>query len=465
MCVLTCIEFLRVLCVPVEGDMVESLHEVESQLRQLKAKRKAVHRDKYRGRVNDRRLLQDAFVLYVLTDCNLAAPLALMDCFGRVPHDEVRAHVEQQYLETPVEEMAQYSCVNDCIEPKVGPQTNKFFKEWKLTEWVNKINSDIGTTPSFSNIAEELNAGASIQEPTEKKDGPNPESTRKWIQRWRRKWKARVARVPTQLGADVATLSTKAGRVFFRSKKRFSAKCGVPFWGPFFGPHFGSFSNGQTNVVPKIRASFWAPRKRKTKRQVSTSWSVWNAAEQTATSSGHRVLRCNLDETMLPRSFGNQKGVVVRRRPKGQQKLLAQKNPSRGNLSFAAIICDDTTMQPRLPQVLVGNEHVLRLQDLDAVKASLPANVYLIRRKSCWLDHVLFAQIITWLREAVSKVDKHIQILLLCDASPVHLHPLVLQTSKKASPPLLRSCVLHVAIAAMRHSLVQEIQGTISEAI
>jgi len=168
---------------------------------------------------------------------------------------------------------------------------------------------------------------------------------------------------------------------------------------------------------------------------------------------------------MLPRSFGNQKGVVVRRRPKGQQKLLAQKNPSRGNLSFAAIICDDTTMQPRLPQVLVGNEHVLRLQDLDAVKASLPANVYLIRRKSCWLDHVLFAQIITWLREAVSKVDKHIQILLLCDASPVHLHPLVLQTSKKASPPLLRSCVLHVAIAAMRHSLVQEIQGTISEAI
>ena len=110
---------------------------------------------------------------------------------------------------------------------------------------------------------------------------------------------------------------------------------------------------------------------------------------------------------------------------------MAQKNPNRGNISYVAIICDDTSIQPRLPQVLVGNEHVLRVQDLEAVKASLPANVFLIRRKSCWVDHVLFAQILKWLRAAVSAIDPHIQILLLCDTSPVHLHGLVFQTAKE----------------------------------
>ena len=133
---------------------------------------------------------------------------------------------------------------------------------------------------------------------------------------------------------------------------------------------------------------------------------------------------------MLPRAFGDQKGVVMRRRPKGQQKVLEHKNPNRGNLTFVGIICDDTSIQPRLPQILLGNEHVLRVQDMDAVRDLLPSNVYLIRGKSGWVDHVLFAQILEWLRAAVSEIDPNIQILLLVDTSPVHLHPWVLKTAK-----------------------------------
>ena len=134
---------------------------------------------------------------------------------------------------------------------------------------------------------------------------------------------------------------------------------------------------------------------------------------------------------MLPRSFGDQIGVVTRRRAKGQQKLLAQANSHRGNLTYIAIICDDTSIQPRLPQVLVGAEHVLRVKDLKTVQNLVPANVYLIRRKSGWLDNVLFAQIVKWLRAAVSQIDPHIQILLLLDTSPVHLHKFVLKTAKE----------------------------------
>ena len=133
---------------------------------------------------------------------------------------------------------------------------------------------------------------------------------------------------------------------------------------------------------------------------------------------------------MLPRGFGDQKGVVARRPPRGQQKIMRFKNPDRGNLSYVAIICDDTSIQPVLPQILLGNEHVLRVQDLEAVKASLPSNVYLIRAKSGWVENCLFALILKWLRAAVSQIDPNIQILLLLDTSFVHLHPHVFRTAK-----------------------------------
>ena len=104
------------------------MHDVEKQLKQLRKKRKASQLVELRGGINDRRLLHDGFVLYVLTDCNLAAPLAFMDGFGRASHEEVRAHVEQQYLDKSVEELAQYLCVTDCIVPEVMPDTERFLR-------------------------------------------------------------------------------------------------------------------------------------------------------------------------------------------------------------------------------------------------------------------------------------------------------------------------------------------------
>ena len=191
-------------------------------------------------RHTDRKALEEAFVLYVLTDCNLSAPLAWMSRSGRVPHAEVRAYVEQQYLEKPVEELAQYSCANGRIQPKVRTVVEKFFKEWKLAEWVNNVNIDIGTTPSFSNIADELRAGAARDEREEPEDARRPHSTKKWIQRWRRKWEARIGRVPTQLGADITTLSAQAGDIFLGQKTKTGYKNRARFWaqkkGPVLGP-------------------------------------------------------------------------------------------------------------------------------------------------------------------------------------------------------------------------------------
>ena len=151
-------------------------------------------------------------MLYVLTDCGIAAPVALMDRFCPVPHDEVRKRMETQFLEKPLDHLALYSCVDDHIEPPVTRRTEKFFREWKLAQWVSQVNDEIGTTPSFSNIAEELGDRGVGRDENHDTMIPKPESVDKWIQRWRRKWKGAIGRVRTQLGGDRAAISDKAGR-------------------------------------------------------------------------------------------------------------------------------------------------------------------------------------------------------------------------------------------------------------
>ena len=191
--------------------MVDTLHNLDNRLRELSTKRKKANQAAHRHRANQRRLLHDAFVLYVLTDCKFDAPLALMDQFNLVSHDEVRAHMEEQYLQKPVAELAQYRCVNNRIEPKVRRTTEKFFKEWKLRMWVQEINDKSATTASFSSIADELSVDSAVQETTGAGSMPTHAGTKKWIQRWRRKWKVSIGRVRTQLGGDITKLSTKVG--------------------------------------------------------------------------------------------------------------------------------------------------------------------------------------------------------------------------------------------------------------
>jgi len=38
-------------------------------------------------------------------------------------------------------------------------------------------------------------------------------------------------------------------------------------------------------------------------------------------------------------------------------------------------MCNDPSVQPWLPQIIFGNEHVLRKHDLNAVDTALPSSV------------------------------------------------------------------------------------------
>ena len=148
-------------------------------------------------------------------------------------------------------------------------------------------------------------------------------------------------------------------------------------------------------------------------------------------STGSRVVRINIDETMLPLFYGDRKGVVAESCVKGKQRLVKTKNKHRGSLTLVGVICDDPELQPVVPQFIIGNEHVLRVRDLKKVSLNLPPNVYLVRRKSGWVRFLVFAQVLVTLRKELDKVAEGIEVLLLVDASPVHTHPFVLLTAKR----------------------------------
>ena len=160
-------------------------------------------------------------------------------------------------------------------------------------------------------------------------------------------------------------------------------------------------------------------------------WRWWNHLESKSAAAGKKVLRINVDETNIARAYDSKRGLVLTTRHRRKPVLLPQPQRARGSFSHVAFICDDPSVQPRLPQLILGNEHVLPRRDLEALQSSLAPNVYLIRGKSSWLDHPTFCMALRWLARALQDMKASHAFLLLLDCCYVHLHPSVLRTARK----------------------------------
>jgi len=55
--------------------------------------------------------------------------------------------------------------------------------------------------------------------------------------------------------------------------------------------------------------------------------------------------------------------------------LLQKETSRRGGFSHVPFICNDPSVQPLLPHVILGSERLLRKHDLNAVNTALSSNV------------------------------------------------------------------------------------------
>ena len=137
---------------------------------------------------------------------------------------------------------------------------------------------------------------------------------------------------------------------------------------------------------------------------------------------GRPVLRLNLDETSVRFWYEPRQGL---RRPRGQVPRAGfARKASRAQLrkafSHIAIICDDTSLQPHLPQVLLVNERTVSAE-LNRRWTSLPGcNAKLWRGKSAWINDEVFAKIIRELGKVLRARAGGRQAILFLDAHKCH---------------------------------------------
>ena len=100
-----------------------------------------------------------------------------------------------------------------------------------------------------------------------------------------------------------------------------------------------------------------------------------------------KVLRINVDETAVRFYMPQRAGLVAKRRRGGPSLAQdASRRQQRSCVTHVAAICDNTAVQPSLPQVFIGNEKVLQAAAVKLLQPALQKNVFLLRRKSGWVN-------------------------------------------------------------------------------
>ena len=133
----------------------------------------------------------------------------------------------------------------------------------------------------------------------------------------------------------------------------------------------------------------------------------------------------NMDETGVPLFFGDDIGnVPVARRGKRSTQPLAKeptqratRHQLRGQATHAALICDHPEIKKLVPQVVVGDRHLLPTRVQRELAEALPENISLLRLPSRWMDAPLTQAIV----QAIARVIRgfpDLKPVLLLDCCP-----------------------------------------------
>ena len=189
--------------------------------------------------------------------------------------------------------------------------------------------------------------------------------------------------------------------------------------------------------------------------QVRVFFGLVNYTLESLEKTGNNILLINLDETNVLYSVVQQQyGMVVRkthpvdkrhsllasnrkrcgRRPVQQQ--LPQQH--RGSVTLVSMCCNDSSIQPALPQIIIGNEHKFTHTLLcQARDQGVPQNIHLWRAKSSWMSSCGMKQVISLLKRSLSKYPETHEIVLLLDCAGCHLESSVLAHARRSHVHLL----------------------------
>ena len=159
----------------------------------------------------------------------------------------------------------------------------------------------------------------------------------------------------------------------------------------------------------------------------SWKWFNWLLAQL---PPNKQPLLLNMDETACRLFYDPAKGVlaselVALAARRGRVTSSVTTAQTRSVLSPVALLCSDSSIQPRLPQYILGNEHVLQTSALGELRRdrSLSPNVHILRRKSAWVNDAELAGIARHWSRVLQQHCPDRQPILLLDACSAHLGP------------------------------------------
>ena len=113
---------------------------------------------------------------------------------------------------------------------------------------------------------------------------------------------------------------------------------------------------------------------------------------------------------------------------------------SRSNLrrmvTHVCMSVGDTSLQPQLPQIFIGNHKCFSPENMASIATEAPPNVQFWRKKSSWNTSELMCEV---LKELAKVVEKHPakQFILALDCASIHITRAVLKTAKDSNIWLL----------------------------
>ena len=142
-----------------------------------------------------------------------------------------------------------------------------------------------------------------------------------------------------------------------------------------------------------------------------------------------QVLLLNLDETSIRFWYEPRRGLRTRVRDETRGPGFARQ-ASRGQLRKAfthvAIICDDATLQPQLPQIILVNQHTVTARSLKNWSPLPGCRAEIWRNKSAWINNEVFTSIVRHLGKVLRTYAADRQAILLMDAHTCHFSEEVL---------------------------------------
>ena len=159
--------------------------------------------------------------------------------------------------------------------------------------------------------------------------------------------------------------------------------------------------------------------------QVSAAWQWWNCL-RAQVPRGKKSLRINYDETSICFFQGGARGNLFISKDARATQNISRKT-RRSNLSYIAFVCDDSEIQPTLPQVILCNERTIPKRHIAAIRRGLQPNIRVVRARSAWVNGGLCATLIRWLGEALAPYMHTHQPILSFDACKSHVAPIVLR--------------------------------------